>query len=48
MTGYDQVLTIFTGIGLALILGAMWSLRELKRAERDLAAEKAANLHPAE
>ena len=47
MTGYEQVLVLFSLIGLALSAAALWNARQLDKHEREHAAQKA-NAHPAE
>jgi hypothetical protein len=48
MSGYDQVVVLFSVIALGLSALAIWNSRQLDKHERELAALKRAESHPAE
>ncbi len=48
MTGYDQVLMIGSGIGVMLMIAALWNVRQLKKHEREIERINRSKPHPAE
>ncbi len=48
MTGYDQALDIMSAIGVGMILVALFLVRQLDKHEREAAAARHSDVHPAE
>ncbi len=48
MTPQDQVLYFLSAVGVVLMLGALWSVRQLDKHERAAAIEKTSKTRPAE